>query len=341
MSGPTTGILLLQLGTPDSPNTRDVRRYLREFLSDPRVMTMPALVRTLVLYGVILPFRPRRTAEAYAQIWSPQGSPLLVHTRKLASAVAARLGSGYTVEIGMRYGSPSIASAVEKLLGAGAERLVVVPLFPQYSSAATGSAVAKVFEVLDGRAAIPPVTVVGDFHDHPGFVQAVAAVAGEALDRFRADYVLFSYHGLPETQVRAADPGEWCFRAGCCTEVRRENRFCYRAQCFATTRAVAAALDLDEGTFGTSFQSRLAGQRWIEPYTDRVIAELADRGVRRLAVIVPSFVADCLETLEEIGIRGREQWRELGGEDFLAVPCVNAAEPWVAGLVDIIREAVP
>lgn len=326
----------MQLGTPDSPRVGDVRQYLRQFLSDPRVMTMPAAVRAIVLYGIILPFRPRRTAEAYEKIWSDAGSPLLIHTRSVAARLADRLGPGHAVEVGMRYGSPSIDASIDRLLAAGAERLVVVPLFPQYSSAATGSAVAKVFEVLGARHVVPALSVVGDFPTHQAFVRSVASVAAGPLAQFRPDHVLFSYHGLPESQIRAVGSEGWCLRDGCCTEIRTENRFCYRAQCHATTEAVAAALSLDPGRYSTSFQSRLAGQRWIQPFTDRVLVDLAGRGVRRLAVLVPSFVADCLETLEEIGIRARDQWAELGGEDFLLVPCVNDAEVWVDGLAELV-----
>ena len=329
----TTGVLLVQLGTPDSPRVGDVRRYLREFLGDPRVMDMPAPIRLLVLYGIILPFRPRRSAEAYEKIWTADGSPLLLHTRSLADALAARLG--VVVEVGMRYGSPPIGAALDRLAEAGVDRIVVVPLFPQYSSAATGSAVAKVFEELSARPVIPAVSVIGDFHAHPGFVDAVAEVARGVLDAFGPDHVLFSYHGLPERQLD--DPGGRCLREGCCDEVREANRFCYRAQCHATTAAVAAALDLPPGSYGTSFQSRMAGQRWIEPYTDRTLVELYEAGVRRLAVLTPSFVADCLETLEEIGIRAREQWLDLGGEDLLLVPCVNDTEVWVEGLARVVE----
>ena len=337
-----TGVLLVQLGTPSSPSVRDVRRYLREFLSDPRVLDVPAPVRTLLLHGIILPFRPRRSAKAYAKIWSREGSPLLLHTEALAVRLQGRLGDSYRVRIGMRYQSPPLSDAIAELLAEGVERLVVVPLFPQYSSAATGSAVERVFAVLGARANVPPVTVLGNFFAEPAFAAAVATVAGPLLEGFGPDYVLFSYHGLPEHQVKKADPGGWCLSSdSCCSEIRTENRFCYRAQCFATTSAIAGALDLGDGGYGTSFQSRLAGQRWIRPFTDHVLADLRERGVKRLAVLTPSFVADCLETLEEIGIRAREQWRELGGEDFLLVPCLNDHSAWVEALASLVEGVRP
>lgn len=334
-----TGVLLLQLGTPDSPSTADVRTYLREFLSDPRVLDIPAPARALLLNGVILPFRPRRSAHAYRQIWTEDGSPLTIHTETLAAKVAELLGDGYRVAVGMRYQNPSIESAVDRLAAAGCDRLVVLPLFPQYASASGGSAVAKTLEVLAQRWNVIDVATVGAFYDHPGFIAAAAEVARPLLDDFEPDHVLFSYHGLPEKQIRKSDPtNAWCLsEAGCCASINEANRFCYRAQSFATTRALAEALGLEAGTFSTAFQSRLAGQKWIEPYTDVVLPELHAQGVRRLAVLTPSFTADCLETLEEIGIRGRQQWADLGGDDLLLVPCVNASDRWAEAVADMVR----
>ena len=339
MSDPRpVGVLMLQLGTPDSTDVSDVRRYLREFLGDPRVLDIPAPARTLLLNAVILPFRPRRSAEAYEKIWTAEGSPLVLHTEELAARVGELLGPAFRVAYGMRYRNPSIAAAVEELTEAGCDRIVVLPMFPQYASASGGSAVEKALEVLGGRWNLPDVTTIGAYYDHPGFVGAAAGVARPLLDDFRPDHILFSYHGLPEKQVRKSDTsGNWCLASGsCCDRIVDANRYCYRAQAFATTRALVAELGLEPGSYSTTFQSRLAGQKWIEPYTDKEIPTLFDRGVRRLAVLTPSFVADCLETLEEIGIRLRAQWEGLGGTGFLLVPCVNADPRWaqaVAGMV--------
>ncbi len=332
-------MLLLQLGTPDSTQVRDVRKYLREFLADPRVLDIPAPARTLLLNAVILPFRPRRSAEQYRKIWTDQGSPLMVHTDRLAGSLQEALGDSYLVKVAMRYQSPSIEAALEDLAAAGCERVVVAPMFPQYSSAAYGSAVARVKEVLVTKWNVPAISTVPPFYDHPGFVRSVAVIARPLLDEFRPDHVLFSYHGLPESQIEKSDPtGDWCLqRSDCCQEMRAENRFCYRAQSYATTRAVAGDLDLEDGSHSTAFQSRLAGQKWIEPYTDGVLQDLYDSGARRLAVLTPSFVADCLETLEEIGIRLRDQWEGIGGEDLLLVPCVNASPQWAEALTEMIR----
>lgn len=336
---PRVGVLLLQLGTPDSPDTGDVRRFLREFLSDSRVLDLPRPIRSLLLNLVILPFRPRRSAHAYRQIWQLEGSPLTIHTDALARELAVELGERYDVVVGMRYRAPDIASAIERL--AGCDRVVVVPLFPQYASASTGSALQRTFEVIGSGINVPSVSTVPPFFDDPGFVAGVAAVARPLLDEFRPDHVLFSYHGLPEKQIRASDrSGTWCLASeACCELISGGNAFCYRAQCFATTRALAAALSLDAATFDTSFQSRLAGQKWIEPYTDHIVGRLRDRGVSRLAVLTPSFTADCLETLEEIGIRLRNQWTGLGGSELLLVPCVNAHPAWVHAVAEMVQRA--
>ena len=331
MNEPRIGVLLVNLGTPDSPGVGDVRRYLREFLGDPRVLDMPALARWLLLNFVILPVRPRTTARAYAQVWTPQGSPLRVHGQALRDGVAQALGPDYVVALGMRYGEPSIAGALEQLCEADVARVLALPLFPHYSEAATGSAAAKIHEELARGTHLPPIEMLGAFYADPGFIASFAEVARPQLEEFRPDFVLFSYHGLPEHQVRACDKsGSHCLeRSDCCDAVGEVNRLCYRAHCFATTRALSAALGLDAERHSVAFQSRLGRQPWIQPFTDHVLPDLATRGIRRLAVLCPSFVADCLETLEEIGIRGRDQWRGLGGEELRLVPSLNAEPKWV------------
>ncbi len=334
-----TGVLLLQLGTPDSTEVGDVRKYLREFLSDPRVLDMPAPARFLLLNVVILPFRPRRSAEAYEKVWTEEGSPLIIHTEALVARLTEALGDGYRVAYGMRYQSPSIDSALSRLEGCA--RIVVLPQFPQYASASTGSAVERALELIGQRINVPELRCVGAFYDEPGFLDAVAGVARPLLEGFHPDHVLFSYHGLPEKQIRRSDPtGDRCLRrVDCCDSVDEANIFCYRAQCFATTRGLISLLGLEDRATSTTFQSRLAGQKWIEPYTDHRLPALYDAGVRRLAALTPSFTADCLETIEEIGIRGRKQWEDLGGEDFLLVPCVNSDDRWVATVAGMARRA--
>ena len=274
-------------------------------------------------------------------MWTDEGSPLIVHTEALAKKLRTALGDGYRVAYGMRYQNPSIASAVEELEAAGCRQIVLLPQFPQYASASGGSAVQNALEVIGSRWNVPEVRTVGSFFDDPGFLDAAAGIARPLLDDFQPDYVLFSYHGLPEKQIKKSDQsGEWCLQnTWCCDSMNEKNAFCYRAQCFATTRGLMARLSLDGDVATTTFQSRLAGQKWIEPYTDKELPKLYAAGVRRLAVLTPSFTADCLETIEEIGIRGRKQWEELGGEAFLLVPCVNEDDRWVATVAAMARNA--
>jgi len=336
-----TGVLLINLGTPDAPTTPAVRRYLRQFLMDPRVLDLPLVARWLLVHGVILPRRPRLSADAYRAIWTDAGSPLLVHSQGLRRALQEILGGEFRVELGMRYGNPSIESAVRALRRAGADELVAVPLFPQSADASTGSAVAELHRVLEPGAA-RRLRVVPAFYDDPGFIEAYRSVVEPPLRAFDADHVLMSYHGLPERQVRKTDPsGGHCFaREDCCATVAGPAAHCYRAQCFATTRALRAALHLPEDRVGTSFQSRLGRTPWIRPFTDEVLPELAERGVRRLAVACPSFVADCLETIEEIGIRAREQWRSVGGEALELLPCPNADPALARAVAGWVRGAL-
>jgi ferrochelatase len=239
----------------------------------------------------------------------------------------------------MRYGRPSIPEALGRLRAAGAGRLVVAPLYPQYSSAATGSSLEAVFAELSRRHVVPPVSVLPAFYDDPGFIAAFAAVGAPVLERDRPDHVLFSFHGLPERHVKASDhSGAHCLqRPGCCDAVGEANRDCYRAHCFATARALSARLSLAPGSWSVCFQSRLGRTPWIKPYTDLRLDELAREGKKRLVVFCPAFVADCLETLEEIGLRAREQFLAAGGDSLSLVPSLNASDAWVEALVRLLR----
>jgi ferrochelatase len=317
-----------------------VRRYLREFLGDRRVLDMPRLPHWLLLHLVILPFRPRKSAAAYASIWTQEGSPLLLHSRGLVEAVSMQLGDGFIVELGMRYGEPSVREALTRLARADLDRLIALPLFPQHADSSTGSALAHFFELAGGTWHGSKLSTIGAFYDHPAYVASMAALARAPLREFRPDHLLFSFHGLPERQIRKSDAsGSFCLSSNsCCVAIGAANRDCYRAQCFATTRALAAALELEPEGHSISFQSRLGRIPWIRPYTDDVLPELASRGIRRLAVMCPSFVADCLETLEEIGIRARRQWIEAGGKDFLLVPSLNSDPHWAKAVAEMIRE---
>jgi ferrochelatase len=327
-----TGLLLVNLGTPDEPTAGAVRRYLREFLGDPRVLDISAVGRALLLNLIILPTRPAKSAEAYRKVWDPQrGSPLLYHSRDLAAAVAEQLGADWHVELAMRYGRPSLPDALDKLAAAQVERVVVLPLFPQYASSSTGTAQARIMELAGERWNVPALDFVPAFYDDPGFLGAFAEVARPKLAAFAPDHVLFSFHGLPVRQIVKTDPaGRVCFqREDCCEQPSLKNPNCYRAQSFATAHAIADRLALPRAQYTICFQSRLGRTPWIEPYTDHVIDQLAKAGHKKLAVMCPAFVADCLETVEEIGIRAREQWKAAGGDELILVPSLNATQPWV------------
>jgi ferrochelatase len=336
------GVLLAQLGTPASPSERDVRRYLREFLSDPRVIDLRAPARWLLVNAVIAPFRAPKSARAYQAIWTPQGSPLLVHSREFADALQRELGAGFRVALGMRYGAPRIADALAELCEADVSRVVAFPLYPQRAESSTGTAIAAIREAAAQRAGAPPLSFVPAFFADSGFIAAIAAEARTLLARERSDHLLFSYHGLPERHVRAADPTHaHCLSSPSCCDAPPVAVVanCYRAQCFATTRAIARKLALPAERASTAFQSRLGRDPWIKPWTDEELPRLAARGVKRLAVVCPSFVADCLETLEEVGIRARAQWLALGGEALALVPCVNASPAWVKAAAELVQRS--
>ena len=338
-AGGRGGVLLVNLGTPDAPRTAEVRRYLREFLSDPRVIDMNPVGRAALLNLVILPFRPRKSAEAYAKVWTDRGSPLLVHGEALRDKVRERLGSEAPVELAMRYGRPSIAAGLRALKDRGVDRVVVLPLYPQFASATTGSTLERVYREAGRFWNVPDLATVPAFYDHPGFIRSFTGVGRPVLEAMKPDRVLFSYHGLPERQVLRSDQsGGHCLRSGtCCDAIGEVNRNCYRAQCFATSRLLARGLGLGADQWTVTFQSRLGRVPWIKPYTDLVLADLPRQGVKRVAVFSPAFVADCLETLEEIAIRGRETFLRAGGEDLRLVPSLNDHPGWIDTVVELVR----
>jgi ferrochelatase len=334
----SNGVLLVNLGSPRSPEEGDVRSFLAEFLGDPEVIDLPPPLRFLLLRLLILPFRPRRSAAAYRMIWTAEGSPLIRHSLSLAARLAERLGSAWRVEYAMRYGEPAIVPALERLRGVS--RLVVVPLYPQYATSTTRSTQTAVTAAWTAVGDLPAPEFRGAFYADAGFQAALAEATSPGVAAFRPDHVLMSFHGLPASHIRKLDrTGAHCLvRPDCCDATSEVNRDCYRAQCAATGRLLARSLGLAADRFSLSFQSRLS-DRWIRPHTDRVLPELHARGVRRLAVVCPSFVADCLETLEEIGIRARAQWRALGGEALHLAPCVNDHPRFVEALAGIVASS--
>lgn len=317
----------MNIGSPDSPNISDVRRYLREFLSDKRVIDLPFLMRYILLYVFILPFRPRQSAHAYQAIWTDNGAPLLCYSQQLCDKLQNHLGTNYHVVLGMRYGSPNIETALQQL--ATCQHITVLPLYPQYSSAATGSCLEKTMQLLMKKTVFPSITIIRDFYHHPAFIHAQSELIKPYLSHH--DYVLFSYHGLPERQLLKSDCKTICIDT-CPTSSATTG--CYRAQCFETSRLLANSLQLT--AFSTAFQSRLGKTPWIKPYTDDILKTLAEKGTKRLLVACPSFVTDCLETLEEIGIRAKEQWIALGGEQLTLVPCLNDNALWVDAIQQLL-----
>jgi ferrochelatase len=336
-----TGILLINLGTPDSPSTRDVRRYLTEFLNDPRVIDISPAGRFFLVNFIIVPFRASKSAKLYSHIWTPAGSPLLIHGMNVKRKLQDALGADYAVELGMRYQKPSIASALENLRKARVEKIIILPLYPQYASSSTGSSVEKALGIIRKWEVTPTVEIISKFYDDEGFLKACTETARK-YDLKDYDHFLFSYHGLPERHIRKSDAhygtGAHCTFGSCCDTITDKNQYCYRASCFATTRSLVKALNIPEGKYTTSFQSRL-DDKWIKPYSDKVLEELAAKGVKRLLVFSPAFVADCLETLHEIGTEYDELFKKAGGEKVQLVESLNDSPAWITALKNmIIRE---
>lgn len=333
------GVLLVNLGTPDAPETPEVRRYLRQFLIDERVLDINAFARWCLVNLIIAPTRGPKSAEAYKKVWLDRGSPLLVHGRDLTEVVRTRLPE-FEVELAMRYGNPSIDAGLTKLRDAGCDELVIMPLYPQYASSSTGSSLDAVYRAASKLWNTPFFSVVPPFYDHPGFIDAFVEVAKPKLDEQKPDHLLFSFHGLPVRHLQKSDPsGSHCWASdSCCDTIVSANRNCYRAQCFVTARMIAERLGMDESDYTICFQSRLS-DGWVTPYTDDVLVEVAKKGVKNLAVMCPAFVADCLETIEEIGMRAEEDFTEAGGERLELIPSLNATPTWADAVASMVREA--
>jgi ferrochelatase len=332
------GILLINLGTPDSPSKSNVRTYLTEFLNDPRVIDISAVGRFMLVNGIIIPFRTGNSAKLYREIWTHDGSPLLLNTIKLTDKVRKQLGDEYVVEFAMRYQNPSISSALEKLRKEKVSSITVLPLYPQYASSSTGSTIEKVMKELSSWEVFPDIRIISSFYRDENFLQALAE-QGKKHTISDYDHVVFSYHGLPERHIKksAAHYGsDYCQLGDCCNKINKSNQFCYRANCFATTRSLVSALQIPEGKYTTTFQSRL-NDKWIKPYSDKVIEELAKKGAKKLLVFSPAFVADCLETIYEIGTEYNEIFREHGGEKVTLVESLNDNDSWVKAIVEMVK----
>lgn len=314
------GVLLVNLGTPDAPTPGAVRRYLAEFLSDPRVIEYPRWLWRPVLHGVILRIRPRRSAHAYSQIWTTEGSPLMVYTQALAAKLrrqlAAELGEEIPLAVGMTYGQPSIDSALQELHRANVRRLVVLPLYPQYSASTTGSAFDRVTRSLQRWRWLPELRFITQYHDQPAYIAALAASVERHWQNHDRNHLLLSFHGLPKRYLMSGDP--------------------YHCQCLKTARLLAAALQLSEDQWSVGFQSRVGREEWLRPYTDETLLRFAKDGPKRVTVACPGFAVDCLETLEEIALRNRADFLAAGGERMDYVPALNADDAHVAALSGLL-----
>ncbi len=335
-----TGVLLVQLGTPDSPAKKDVRPYLTEFLNDRRVIDFSWLKRTILVNCIIVPFRTKNSSKIYKELWEiGKGvSPLLVYTEQLRKKVELKLQGKADVFMAMRYKNPSIPSVLAKMKKENYEKIVVLPLFPQYASASNGSAIEKVMDEVKKWWVIPNIEFISQFWDNEGYLNSLTENA-MAMNPSQYDHVVFSYHGLPESQVDKVHSNHKCANHGCETEINAENKFCYKATCYATTRKLVEKLNLKEDQYTLAFQSRL-DDKWLKPYSDEVISELGKKGKRKLLVFSPAFVADCLETLVEIGVEYQEILDENGGGEVHLVPSCNDSDTFVDGILELLKNKI-
>jgi len=327
---PARAVLLVNLGSPDSPSVADVRRYLREFLGDKRVLDLPRPLRWLLLEGIILRTRPKRSAHAYASVWTEEGSPLVRTSVSVQRKLAAALGPGTPVYLAMRYGRPSIPDVLARMAADGIRELLLFPQYAHYAMSSWETVVVRVREAAARAAPGVKITTVQPFYQDPDYIEALVAVSSPWRARPH-DRVLFSYHGLPVRHMRKADSSRAHCQvvADCCATPSPAHATCYRAQCLATTREFVRKAGLAPAEYSVSFQSRLAGEPWLQPFTDHELARLPGAGVKRLLVLCPAFVTDCLETLEEIAIAGRKTFLDAGGEMFEQIPCLNDQPPYL------------
>lgn len=333
------GVLLVNLGTPDAPTYSAVGRYLNQFLMDRRVIDVNPILRTLLVKGIIVPFRSFGSSKLYKQLWTPEGSPLKILGYQLRDGVQELLGDDYVVELAMRYQNPSIQAGLERMKQEKVSEIIVFPLFPQYSSACVGSVHDEVMRLVRKDWNIPVIKFVGAYYDHPTVIDAFEA-RGRQYNVEEYDHVIFSYHGIPERQIRKGDDFNHCKFGECCDCVGPDNRYCYRAHCFATTRAIVERLGLKEGDYTTCFQSRLGSDPWLKPYTSDIVEELAKAGKKKVLVYCPAFVADCLETTIEIGVEYMEEFEEYGGEHLQLVEGLNEHPTWMKAVKEIILDYV-
>jgi len=329
-----TGVLLINLGTPDSPSVSDVRSYLSQFLNDPRVIDIPWLSRKVLVNLIIVPFRAPKSAKVYQKLWTENGSPLLYYSQRVQQLLQEELGSDYDVYLAMRYKNPSIPDVMEQMRKKNYERIIVLPMFPQYASASTGSALDEVMRVLRTWWVIPEPKIISQYYDHPLYLEGFVE-RSKKYNLADYDHILFSYHGLPERQVDKAHVSGSC-SDDCRTGITEENKFCYKATCYATTRLLAERLSISPDRYTVCFQSRL-DQKWLKPFSDEVVKQCAEKGMKKILVFSPAFTADCLETIIEIGDEYQEIFTHHGGEKVQLVESLNDHPLWVACLKDLVE----
>jgi len=323
------GALLVNLGSPNSTSVKDVKNYLDEFLMDKRVIDIPYLIRAFIVKGIILNTRPKQSAEAYKKIWWDEGSPLLVLSKRLIKKV--QKNCDIPVELSMRYGNPSIKKGIEKLAKQGITEIYLIPLYPQFAMATTETIVVLAEKIIKKQFPHIKLAILPAFYQREDYIKTLSKSIKTVLKKTTPEHLLFSYHGVPERHIRKSDitKSHCKIDGSCCNTPSPAHEFCYRHQCYETTKLVAKKLNLKEGTFSTSFQSRLGRDPWLQPYTDQTIDNFAKNGIKNIAVVTPAFVSDCLETLEEIGIEAKHSFLKNGGAKFTTIPCLNDNENWV------------
>ena len=334
------GVLLVNLGSPESPNPKDVKPYLDQFLMDKYVIDVPYLLRVLLVRGILINGKKRHinSGKAYSRIWTDEGSPLIVISKKMHRKVQQK--TALPVALAMRYGNPSIFSGLKELHEKGVTDVMLLPLYPQHAMASTVTINVLAEELRKEHFPNMKLTKVPAFYNRPDYIKNLADSIAKSLEGFDYDHLLFSYHGIPERHIRKTDvtKSHCQINASCCVTPSPAHEFCYRHQCFETTRQVVELLNIPKEKYSETFQSRIAGDKWLEPYTDVEINKMPGKGIKKLAVVTPAFVVDCLETLEEIAMEASHQFKEHGGEEFLAVPCLNDNEDWMQTLANWINE---
>lgn len=334
-----TGVLLINLGTPDSPSTADVRKYLTEFLNDPRVIDISPLARLLLVNLIIVPFRAPKSAKLYKKIWTERGSPLLFHGVDVQKKLQESLGDNYIVEFGMRYQNPGVHLALERLEKQNVNKLIILPMYPQYASSSTGSTIEHVKKLMSKWEVVPDISIISQFYNNPDFINTIVEIS-KKYNLNDYEHFIFSFHGLPERQIKKADCSGTCLASkSCCDQINDNNHHCYRATSFETARSIVKGLNIPKDKYTVSFQSRLGKDPWIKPYSDKVIEAKAKEGIKKMLVFSPAFVADCLETIYEIGVEYDELFKEHGGEKIQLVESLNSHPLWIETLKRMVIDS--